>query len=181
MSPAVPKLAPVTASVAAYLVMSSAAAAAYGPVAPLRPQSAGGFSLVMASRTIGPSGGALSATRGHVVIQVRVRPHTLNGKVQFTLTRPRGSLPAGAIPEGMRLLSAFALTANRPDGTPLSGRFSRTPAQIIVRDPAIKRGVRALAWNSSSGRFARVSATVRGGQAVVKTRHPEELLIVSPG
>ena len=162
------------------LVIAGPGGAAYGPEAPPGPPVPGGFSIVLASRTIGPAGGTLAARTGRTSIRLVVGPRTLKQRVQFTLTRPRLSQLKSATPKGTRLVTGFALLANRVDGTPIRGAFSKTTVRLIVSDTRISKKSTVLGWKQSLHRFARVAADVSSHRASVTTRRSGEYLVVSP-
>jgi hypothetical protein len=167
----------VAACIAVCLVTTTTAVAAYGPVAPPGLAVPGGFSIIVASKTIGPAGGVVKGTTGRTTIQLTVRPQTLARPVQFTLTRPRLSQLSRYVPKGWRLTTGFALLTNQVNGVPISSRFSSTPAGIVISDPRINQNTVIGAWNPSVARFTLVSARVQNGRAVVATRQFAEYLV----
>ncbi len=181
MTSTVRALAVVAALSATSLVAATAAVAAYGPEAtPGTYLPPGGFTLVIASRTIGPNGGVLNAKHGPTRLHLRIPAHTMSQRVQFTFTRPRLSGLKNAIPKGMRLHAGFALLANRTDGTPTRGWFSRRRVSIVISNRTLNKKTRVLAWNKARNRFVRVPAASRRGRVVVTTRRSAEFLVISP-
>jgi hypothetical protein len=162
------------------LVIAGPGGAAYGPEAPPGPPVPGGFSTVLASRTIGPAGSTLAARTGRTSIRLVVGRRTLKQRVQFTLTRPRLLQLKSATPKGTRIVTGFALLANRLDGTPISGAFSKTNVHLIVSDTRISTKSTVLGWKPNLRRFARVDAKVSSHRASVATRRYGEYLVVSP-
>jgi hypothetical protein len=168
------------AAAASALVVVAAASADYGPVAPPGPPVPGGFSVVIASRTIGPGGGSLSATTGHAAVRLAVPAHALTRRVQFTITRPRLSGLRAATPKGQRLIVGFALLANDSNGRQIRGWFSRRPVVLTLSGRALTRTAQVFAWSPGRHRFVRYAAVIRAGKVVISTRHFGEFLVVSP-
>jgi hypothetical protein len=169
------------AAAATVLATAAVAVAGYGPEAPPGPPVPGGFSVVIASHTIGPNGGMLTVTTGLTRLRLSVPAHALAHRVQFTFTRPRLSGLQNAIPKGKRLRVGFALLANRTSGEQIRGSFSQRPVSIIISSRMLTKGAQVLVWNPARHRFVRVAAVVRTGQVVVTTRHFAEFLVISPG
>ena len=169
-----------TICVGLLLVIAGPVGAAYGPEAPPGPPVPGGFSIVLASHTIGPAGGTLAARTGRTSIRLVVRPRTLKQRVQFTLTRPRLSQLKSSTPKGTRLVTGFALLANRVDGTPIRGAFSKTTVRLTVSDTRISQEINRARLEQSLHRFVRVAADVSSHRASFTTRRSGEYLVVSP-
>jgi hypothetical protein len=174
-------LALIAAGTATVLADAAVAVAGYGPVAPFRPPVPGAFSVVIASRTIGPNGGTLSVTIGHTGLRLKVPAHALARPVQFTFTRPRLSDLRTAVPKGKHLVVGFALLADAPSGGQIRGSFSRSPVLIAISNRTLTRRAQVLAWNPAHHQFVRFAAVVRTGQIVVAPRRSAEFLVISPG
>lgn len=170
----------IAATAATALAVAAFASADYGPVAPPGPPVPGGFSVVIASRTIGPDGGSLNATTGHVALRLAVPAHVLTRRVQFTITRPRLAGLRTAKPKGKRLIVGFALLANDSNGRQIRGSFSRRPVVLTLSSRVLPRTAQVFAWSPGRHRFVRYAAVVRAGRVVISTRHFGEFLVVSP-
>lgn len=171
----------IAAAAATALATAAGALADYGPAAPPGPAVPGGFSAVIASRTIASKGGALSAASGQTVLNLKVPAHALARTVQFTFTRPRLPGLRTAIPKGKHLLVGFALLANRTSGAPIRGSFSKRAVSITISNRTLTRRAQVLAWNPARHRFAPFAAVVRTGRIVLSLRHFAEFLVISPG
>ena len=173
-------LALIATAAATVLATSALAVAAYGPVAPPGPAVPGGFSIVISSRTIGPNGGTMSGKTGHTRLRLKVPAHALARRVQLTFTRPRLSGLRHAIQRGKHLVVGFALLANKTNGAPIAGSFSRRPVSTTVANRTFTRRTQVLAWSPARRRFVRFAAVVRTGYIVVSARHYGEFLVISP-
>jgi hypothetical protein len=162
------------------LATASAAIAGYGPEAPPGPAVPGGFSSVIASRTIGRSGGTLNVKTGHTGLRLNIPKRALTRRVQFTFTRPRLSGVRTAVPKGKRLVVGFALLANEGSGGPIRGLFSRRAVSIAISDRGVTQNTQVLAWNQARHRFVRFAAVAQKGRVVLVTRHFGEFLVISP-
>ena len=162
------------------LVLAGPVGAAYGPEAPPGPPVPGGFSIVLVSRTMGHTGGTLAARTGRTSIRLVVRPRTLKQRVQFTLTRPRLSQLKSSTPRGTRLLTGFALLANRVDGTPILGAFSKATVRLTVSDTIISQEVNRARLEAEPSSVCAGRADVSSHRASFTTRRSGEYLVVSP-
>jgi len=171
------RVALVTSTVGALLAVTAAALAAYGPSPPPGPPVPGGFSVVIATKTIGSAGGQLVAKSGGTRFVLTVRRGVLKRPVQFTLTKP-GRLKVA--PSSVRFVLGFGVQANLPTGKAITGSFGRTPIPITVSSRLIAKNSFMAAWSPTRHRFVRVSATVHKGTVTVRTRHFAEFLILAP-
>lgn len=119
-----------------------AAGSGYGTGTGAPPSTApGGFTTVVAAKTVGPAGGTLVASVAAAQVSISVPAGTFSGPVQLVLVGPKAlvTMPGAVTAFGIQLQS---------NGTALTGSFS--PVTVTVSDPALAVGDQVEEWNGTS-------------------------------
>jgi hypothetical protein len=123
------------------LVPAAALAAGYGPPTPPTSSAPGGFSAVVAAKTIGTGGGSLSGTVAGAQVTVTIPANALSSAADVELVAPQLS----AIPQAVAGVGVYLFV----NGEKFSGSLA-TPATITITNPAISASDTIDVWNGSS-------------------------------
>jgi hypothetical protein len=176
-----------TVAVSGAAILLTSALGAYGPPPATHPDAPGGYSRVLASATIGPSGGTLRARVGAVNVALVVPRGILQIPLQFAL---RGAnlqlLRRHVARQNLKgtVLMGVAVSGAKLDGTLVRGRFSDRPVEFVLRGRRLSEGDRLIHWSSGLDRFTFVALSSRldgeaQGMAIRFTRG-QELAVIRP-
>lgn len=153
-----------TLAVSGAAISLSSASGAYGPPPATHSGVPGGYTRVLASKTIGPAGGNLTARVGTTTVTLAIPRGALGIPLQFALRAANLQLLRQGIARqhvGGTVMLGVAVSGAKPDGTPVRGRFSAQPIELVLRGQGIGQGDRLLHWNASLSKFTLLAGTLR--------------------
>jgi hypothetical protein len=176
----VQRLAVVTASSAAMIAVGAGAAMAadsYGPPPP-GPSVPGGYSVVVTSQTVGPSGGTIGPVRvGGLHVTLTVPAGAFPVRVQITVTHPNVSQIGSAGFAGYRALDGVGIQVQE-HGSTYPGEFLKP---LTMRDSSgrITSADVLVVWNGSA--FVMASgAKIRPGLAADSFDSDPDFAVLRP-
>lgn len=169
----------------ATVVFSATALSAYGPVLPPAAAPGAGFGTLLTDRTLGLSGGILSALSTPCQVRVNVPPGTFAVPLQLKLTAPnlrrvQSLLDAGRF-EAYQALCGVGIEARRDDGTEIRGRLAKKKVALTFAFVAGNRAKTVLRWNSARGEYVRIGkAPASAGSLTLLVQRVGTFVVVSP-
>lgn len=167
----------------AFGVAAPAAHAAYGPENPQPVSAPGGYTQVVTSRVLGPSGGQITGAATGLQVTVNVTRGVLSSPLQLVVVKPRlGDLTAAIHRGGLRrdkVIAGFGLGASALNGAAV-GRFGHALKLVLNVGKAAADAI-VLRYDQAKHAFVRASFTRgKGGVIVVSTMTPGAFAVVVP-
>ena len=164
---------------AAFAVSALAAGGGYGPPPPIPPNIPGGFTAIVAAKTIPTAGGAFTVNVAIGTTGVSVPANTFTKPAYIILTKGTVSGVNKHLPstlKGGTAVFAMGIFAGN-NGKALHASKAVT---LTIKGSRIKGRDKVVVYSTSRKRFVSISATVTSGKAVVHVQPATELAIVAP-
>lgn len=162
----------------------AAPAGGYGPTAPTGAAGApGGYTTVLATRTVGPGGGTVLVTVPGAVARITVPAGAFAASVQVEVTGPRltevtAGLSAVGFP-GYAALAGLGVKVLTSSGQPITGSFAR-PVQItLVASSLRSAGEKVLRLDGPVAASVMPAVTSAGQVSFTITADPD-IAVIDP-